>query len=441
MMEDSFLNFIAEKQLIGKQDKVLLAVSGGIDSMVMLHLFLQAEMPFGIAHCNFQLRGEDSNGDEAFVLDFAQKHNLEIHTIAFNTKEYAGENGLSTQMAARELRYNWFEQIREEYAYTLLATAHHNDDVVETFLLNLLRKTGISGLHGIKAKSGFIIRPMLFASKKDITEYAQTQNIAHREDTTNADDHYKRNYIRLHIIPAFRQLDPNFNTVLSKSINIISKQETLYKEYVLNTIQSIVKENPNGFSIEIDRLKELSYPDMHLFELLYPLGFNEVQVQDLLSGIDATEEKVFSSPSFELIKTRSTIECRPLQSEKDTSIIIHDMSEFPKAGITIRMSANTADFTFENQTSIAYLDRDKLSFPLEVRHWEAGDYFYPFGGKGRKKLSDFFSDLKLNSVEKQNVRLLCNANGDIVWVMGLRSDNRYKVSTSTRNILICRLSL
>jgi tRNA(Ile)-lysidine synthase len=438
-MKNDLLKFISEKQLISKQDKILLAVSGGIDSMVMLHLFIQAEIPVGIAHCNFQLRGEDSNGDEKFVLDFARKHKLEIHTIRFNTKEYAHGNSLSTQMAARELRYNWFEQIRNEYGYTYIATAHHSDDVVETFLLNLLRKTGISGLHGIRAKSGFIIRPMLFASKKEIVEYAQKQNIAYREDITNADDHYKRNYIRHHIVSDFQQLESNFNTVLLKSIDIISKQETLYKEYVLNSINSIVKENSEGFFIEIEHLKKLSYPDIHLFELLYPLGFNEVQIQDLLTCLDSTEEKMFCSPLFELIKTRTTIEWCSVQSKEYETIIINNIDEFAKSGISITICENYSDFVFENNPFIAYLDMEKLSFPMEIRHWRAGDYFYPFGGKGKKKLSDFFSDLKLNSFEKQNIKLLCNANGDIVWIIGLRSDNRYKVIKSTQNILICCL--
>lgn len=438
-MKNNLLKFISEKKLISKQDKILLAVSGGIDSMVMLHLFIQAKIPVGVAHCNFQLRREDSNGDEKFVLDFARKHKLDIHTIRFNTKEYAHENSLSTQMAARELRYNWFEQIRNEYGYTFIATAHHSDDVVETFLLNLLRKTGISGLHGIKVKSGFIIRPMLFASKKEIIEYAKKQNIFHREDVTNADDHYKRNYIRHHIIPDFQQLDPSFNTILLKSISIISKQETLYKEYVLNSINSIVKENTKSSFIEIEHLKKLSYPDVYLFELLHPLGFNDVQIQDLIACLDITEEKVFLSPLFELIKTRKTIEWHSIQSLKDKFSTIENINEFAKNGISITICENSSDFVFDNNSFIAYLDIEKLSFPLEIRHWKTGDYFYPFGGKGKKKLSDFFSDLKLNSIEKQNVKLLCNANGDIVWTIGFRSDNRYKVIKSTQNILICRL--
>lgn len=438
-MKNNFLKFISEKQLISPNDKVLLAVSGGIDSMVMLHLFAQAGISAGIAHCNFQLRGEDSNGDEELVLSVAKKQGLDIHTIRFDTKEYASKNGISIQMAARELRYNWFEQIREEHGYTLIATAHHSDDVVETFLLNLLRKTGISGLHGIRPKSGFLIRPMLFTSKKEIARYAKEHAIAYRDDVTNADDHYLRNFIRLHIVPDFQQLNPSFNTTLLNSIDIIARQEALYKEYVHNAIQSITKDISGGFSIEILSLKKLSYLDIHLFELLHPLGFSEEQIQNMIACLDSTEEKVFYSPSFKLLKTRSAIEWYPIQQEEDTVLVINNIEELAKANISVVVCEHSTDFVFENDASIAYLDRDKLSFPLEIRHWKPGDYFYPFGGKGKRKLSDFFSDLKFKSIEKQNIKLLCNGNGDIVWVMGLRSDNRYRIGKSTPNILILRL--
>lgn len=440
-MKTGFLKFIRENKLLTSNDKPLLAVSGGIDSMVMLHLFAAAKIPVGVAHCNFQLRGEDAVGDEKLVETMAQKYGFEFHTIRFDTKEYAATHGISIQMAARDLRYDWFKQVQKDYHYTLTATAHHGDDVVETFLLNMLRKTGIAGLHGIKAKAGDIIRPMLFTSKKEILEYAQRQNIAYREDVTNADDHYMRNFIRLRIIPAFQQLNPNFATVLQDSIRIISKQEMLYKEYVDTSLQSIAEKKGDSFSMEIKRLETLSFPELHLFEWLRPLGFNEMQVADLMKTLQSTEEKMFVSSSYTLLKTRTAIACFPIGTEEKACVVIQNPTpeSFAKAGISIDMVENAKHFAFENNRNTAYFDMDTLQFPLHIRHWRAGDYFFPFGGKGKKKISDFFSENKLNSLEKQNIKLLCNRDEDIVWIMGFRSDNRYRVTSSTRKILVCRL--
>ena len=439
-MKDNFVRSIKETLHLGTTDKVLLAVSGGIDSMVMLNLFLQAEIPIGIAHCNFQLRGEDSYGDEQLVLDTAKQNGIVCHTIRFETKDYAQEKGLSIQMAARELRYNWFEQIREENKYAFIATAHHGDDVVETFFLNLLRKTGIAGLHGIKSQSGYIIRPMLFADKTRILDYAKKNGIAYRDDVSNADDHYLRNYIRLHIVPDFQQLKPNFNKNLLESIQIIAKQEAVYNNHIAQIKDSILKEETHeNLSIDIHALKSLSHADVYLYEILRPFGFNETQIGDLITCLETTEEKTFVSSSHRLTKTRTDIKLFPNVEEKQGIAIIQDSSRdsFSKVGITANMYDNSDSFTFDNRPNVAYFDVDKLSFPLSVRRWEVGDSFYPFGGKGKKKLSDLFSDLKLSGMDKQSVKLLCNGNGDIVWVMGLRSDNRYKITKDTKRIICC----
>ena len=442
-MKDHLILYLKENIHIGVTDKVLLAVSGGVDSMVMLNLFLQAKIPIGIAHCNFQLREEDSYGDEKLVSDMAKKNEITCHTIRFNTKEYAEQKGLSIQMAARELRYNWFEQVRREHNYTFIATAHHSDDVVETFFLNLLRKTGIAGLHGIKPQSGYIIRPMLFADKAKIADYAKKNNIVYRDDVSNADDHYMRNYIRLHIIPEFHQLKPNFKSTLLESIRIIAKQETVFNNHISQIKKSILKEDTFGnISIDLHVLENISQKDVYLYEILRPFGFNETQIFDLINCMETTEEKTFASLSHRLLKTRTDIRIFPNIEEKQDIIIIQNPTQdsFFQIGIVINICENSDSFVFENNPNIAYFDLDKLSFPLHVRIWKTGDYFYPFGGKGKKKLSDLFSDLKLTSMEKQSVKLLCDSNGDIVWVMNLRSDNRYKITKNTKNIMCARLS-
>ena len=434
-MNIRFSNYLKDNSL--SKQKILLAVSGGVDSMVMLHLFLQSGMKIGAAHCNFQLRGQDSLEDENFVLSQASKYGIKSHVIRFETDDYAKKAGLSIQMAARELRYNWFEQIRKENNYDFIATAHHSDDMIETFLLNLLRKTGISGLHGIKDRSGNIIRPMLFTNKEEIMEYADKHDIKYREDVSNTDDYYKRNYIRHHIIPEFKKLNPHFAATLLDSIDILSKQEIVYKEHIYNTIQSFLTIENNVPTIEIEKIKNLQPLDIYLFEFLSPFGFNHAQINDLIQCLYTTEEKVFISQTNRLLKTRHTLKITTLHSTASPSFFITslDTNLFLSAGIHINVEEACNDFSFEKDTFTAYFDLDKISFPLQICTWQNGDFFYPFGGKGKKKLSDFFSELKLSSVEKQNVRLLCNSNGDILWVIGIRSDNRYKVSISTHKIL------
>jgi len=437
-MKNIFLNHLKTNALTHK--KILLAVSGGVDSMVMLHLFLQSDNKIGAAHCNFQLRGQDSLEDEKFVLSEAAKYGIETHVIRFETENYAEKSGLSIQMAARELRYSWFEQIRKEYQYDYIATAHHKDDIIETFLLNLLRKTGISGLHGIKNKSGNVVRPILFADKKKILQYADKQRIAYREDITNADDHYQRNYIRHRIIPEFKALNPNFTKTLLESINIISKQETVYKEHIHRTIQSFLTAKNDASVIEIEKIKHLQPLDIYLFECLHSFGFNHVQINDIIQCLDTTEEKTFISPTNKLLKTRKTLTINPLDTAETKIFTIENLNFelFLSAKIRMEIQDNRPDFPFKKDTSTAYFDLDKILFPLQVRSWQDGDFFYPFGGKGKKKLSDLFSDLKLNSIEKQQIRLLCNGNGDILWIIGVRSDDRYKVTASTREIVLLR---
>ena len=459
-MKNDFLEYLNNNSL--RDRKILLAVSGGVDSMVMLNLFIQLKINVGIAHCNFQLRGEDSLGDEKLVLNQASEYGIKTHLIRFETKNYAEKNGLSIQMAARELRYNWFEQIRKEYNYDYIATAHHSDDIIETFFLNLLRKTGISGLHGIKSKSGNIIRPMLFANKQEIVEYANKHNILYRDDASNADDYYKRNYIRHHIIGEFQKLNPNFTKTLLESINIISRQEAVYKEHVNQTIQSLIMGEAGEIGetgeIGVEKIKKLYHPDIYLFELLHPFGFNYAQVNDVIQCLNTQEEKIFLSPSNKLLKTRDTLKIIPLEksgkqgkSGKPGKQGKSDFSGFPdfpsfpdfphSSGISMEIKENCSDFHFENNPVTAYFDLDKIMFPLQIRTWKNGDFFYPFGGKGKKKLSDLFSELKLDSIEKQKTKLLCNNNGDIIWIIGIRSDNRYKVKTSTRRVLILNIEM
>jgi tRNA(Ile)-lysidine synthase len=437
-MKDIFLDCLKSNSLLNH--KILLAISGGVDSMVMLHLFLQAKVHIGVAHCNFQLRKEDSFEDEKLVLQEASKYDVPAYVVRFETNDYAKQHGLSIQMAARELRYNWFEQMRMMHNYTFIATAHHNDDNIETFLLNMLRKTGISGLHGIKETSENIVRPLLFADKEQIITYAKQHHIPYREDASNTNDYYRRNYIRHHIIPEFKKLNPNFTKTLLDSIHIISKQELVYKAHIEQTLKSLLLGKEDEYSVEIEKIKHLSPLDIYLFECLHPFGFNGSQVADVIRCLDTKEEKLFTSPSHKLLKTRDTLKIIPLGKTEIMTTILNkpDKLLFASAGLLMETIDNDNDFSFEKSHTVAYFDLDRIIFPLQIRFWKQGDVFYPFGGKGKKKLSDFFSDQKLNSVEKHTTRLLCNANGDILWIIGNRSDNRYRVTPSTRKILMLK---
>jgi tRNA(Ile)-lysidine synthase len=437
-MIQNFQQYCALHALFEKKDRILLAVSGGVDSMTMWDLFLKSGEDIGVAHCNFQLRGGDSLEDEDFVKKTAEKTATPLHNVRFDTEEYAQAKGISIQMAARELRYNWFERIRQEHHYDFIATAHHRDDVLEGFFLNLLRKTGIGGLHGIRPKSNYLIHPLLFASKEDILQYAENQNIAFREDISNLDDHYQRNYIRHHIIPAFKELKGNFADILSDSIALIAKQEAAYKNHVQEMAKQLIHNTSDGMELSIEEIKKLDFPALYLFEMLSPCKFSESQIENIVKSMDEREEKIVYSSSHQLLKGRKSLIVKPFENKIPQEIIIEksDNESFQKRGIKIEILSNHPQFVFENHSHTAYFDLDKLSFPLVLRTWKHGDYFFPFGGKGRKKISDLFTDAKLNSIEKKQVKLLCNSNKDIVWVAGMRSDNRYRVTAKTENILV-----
>ena len=294
-MLQSFQSYIQKENLFLSSDKILLTVSGGIDSTLMCELFHKAKLNFGIAHCNFQLRAEESNGDEAFVGTLAEKYNVPFHTTTFTTSAYAKKNKLSIQFAARQLRYLWFEEIREHYKYNYIATAHHQDDSIETFFINLIRGTGISGLHGILPKHGNIIRPLLFTTKNKIETYSKKHKLKYREDSSNASDKYVRNKIRHHIIPVLKELNNSLENTINKSIQHIREVELIYKNDIENKRLKIVKQENNSVSISIKKLKKLQPLSTYLYEFLKPYNFNADTVREIISAIDGTSGKRFFS--------------------------------------------------------------------------------------------------------------------------------------------------
>jgi len=433
-MLDRFVEFVKEKQLFEPQQKVLLAVSGGIDSMVLLHLFEKTGFKYGIVHCNFQLRGEESDGDEKFVKQQVLIHGVPSFFQRFETKEYAKINGISIEMAARELRYEYFEKIRVGNDYDYIATAHHQDDLIETFFLNLSRKTGIKGLTGIKEKAGKIIRPLLFTSREQIENYARDNFIEYRDDSSNEEVVYQRNFIRHKILPLFSELNPAFLKNALVSIENLKQVEKVYDHFILGESEEIVSEKDNELVLNIDALQKSAFPMLVLLETLKDYNFNPTVIEEVYRSLESESGKQFYSQTHRLVKDRGELFLTPLNKEEERIYYLEkdDIELFAPFGLTIeRQSAK--GFKISKEANVACLDLDKLEFPLLIRKWQQGDYFQPLGMTGFKKLSDFFIDEKIPVHEKENTWLLCSGK-KIVWIMGHRIDNRFKITPETKTI-------
>ncbi len=435
-----FLEFNAEKRMAGTKKKVLLAVSGGMDSVVMCNLFQEAKFPFAIVHCNFQLRGKESDGDEEFVKNIAKKYSVEVFIKRFETKKYAAEKSISIQLAARELRYNWFEELRKERVFNLIATAHHLNDNIETILFNLTKGTGIRGLRGIPVRQGNIIRPLLFASREEIENYQREKNLEYREDSSNADDKYTRNKIRHNIIPLLKEINPSLENTFAEKIEIFSQLETMYDKEIKKASVQLFLQRKNDIYIPILKLKKTKNPSSVLFEYLKDFGFNADQIEDMLASVDEEAGKQFLSSQARIIKDRRFFILTKL-ADKDFSIqfIQENDAELKLGDKLLVITPTTAPVKITADKSSAYLDKSKLEFPLIARKWKQGDYFYPFGMKmKKKKLKKFFTDEKVTLHEKENIWVI-ESNKKIVWVVGYRMDERFKVTEKTKEVLKLQL--
>jgi tRNA(Ile)-lysidine synthase len=441
-MHHALLKYIQRENLFKPKDKILLAVSGGVDSVVLCHLFHAAGISFGIAHCNFQLRATESDGDEQFVKELAAKYKTPFYPIRFDTNTYAKQKKVSIQVAARELRYEWFEKIRTHYHYNYIATAHHQGDVIETFFINLIRGTGISGLRSIVPKQGTIIRPLLFATKKSILAYTEKNKITYREDSSNASDKYLRNKIRHHLIPVLNELSPVAETSIVHSIEKLREAEFIYRKAMDDVRSKICSEHGNSIHISIAKLKKSDPVATCLYELLKPYGFNASTVNDVLNALSTESGKQFLSATHRLIKDREflILESLTIADAPEEYLIEKNQTEFKIPGIPLHLEFQftTSEHTLPTAASTAAIDLDKLHFPLTIRKWKTGDVFHPLGMKGKKKLSDFFIDKKLSLIEKENTWLLCSGK-EIIWVIGMRLDERFKVTSKTQLIIQARV--
>ena len=437
-MLNRFNNYIFNNLLFDKKEKILLAVSGGIDSVVMMELFSASGFDFAIAHCNFKLRGEESDKDELFVRGLAKEKNAKYFVKRFDTREFAKKNNLSIQMAARQLRYDWFESIIEKEGYSLYSSAHHLDDQIETFFINLFRGTGISGLHGIKPKQGKLIRPLLFANRRDIETYAEINKIIYREDSSNKKTNYLRNNIRHNLIPVLEKIKPGFADMMDQNIKRFSQSEQIYRNEIETKKRKIVQHINNEVKIAITQLEKLKPLETYLYEFLIPYGFSFAITYDISNSLKSGSGKKFFSDSHILIRDRDFLLIRKKEGNKFNNCKehkIHLADNYISRPIELKLEklGFSDDFSFSEDKKVASFDFDKLVFPLILRKWKKGDHFFPLGMNNKKLLSNFFIDNKFSLFEKEDTWLL-TSNDKVVWIVGHRIDNRFKVDKPTKNI-------
>lgn len=438
-MLEEFLKYIDGNHLASKDGRILLAVSGGIDSMVMGHLFIEAGIEAGIAHCNFCLRAEESDKDEELVRRFADNNNMPFYLKRFDTRKFAGINGISVQMAARELRYGWFEQIREANNYKCIAVAHNLNDNIETLLINLTRGTGIAGLTGMKPKSNKIIRPLLFATRQKIAEYCTTNKIVFREDMSNADVKYTRNKIRHLVIPLLQEINPSVETTLNDTAGKLGEVYDILSDLVNGIRKKVTEQKGDTIIFNINILKSEVQNSTLLFELFRPYGITETTARDLQRIVDGkTGSRVFTR-THRIIKNRAEIIVSTLVPCHNILYEISDIGSFTDVPeITVAdYKEVTGRFRISSDPSVASIDAGKLIFPVIVRKWRPGDFFYPLGMTKKKKISDYLIDEKCSLTEKENT-LILESGGNIVWIIGKRLDNRYRITEMTKKVLVLK---
>lgn len=416
-----------------KESRIIIAISGGIDSVVLAHLCKVLNLNFALAHCNFNLRGEESNADEDFVLELAEELDVEVFIQNFDTQAYADENKRSIQMAARELRYDWFAELAEQLKFDYILTAHHSDDNLETFLINFTRGTGLNGLTGIPMLNGNIARPLLPFSREQIERYAKEQNMSWREDSSNSSRKYLRNKLRHEIVPILKEINPQLLDSFQNTLENLNDTADIVEES-LNAVakRAITKIDDNGVTYKVSEFKKVNNPKAYLFEMFKDYGFTEWN--DIVDLLDAQSGKQVFSNSHRLIKHRDFLiltSCHSEQSEEYFDVSEDIKSINTPIGI---LFFDESDAIKESSKNTIFVDKDKLKYPLELRLRKEGDYFYPSGMKGKKKISKYLKDEKLSLVEKENTWLL-TSNNDIVWVVGKRSDNRFCVTEATTKIL------
>ena len=435
-MMQKFLDHLNHNFQFLKGKKLLLATSGGLDSMVMAHLFHKLNYEVVIAHCNFQLRGMESFEDQKFVQEYADANTIPLFITQFDTKAFAEDYKLSTQVAARELRYNWFYELLETENYNYILTAHHADDNLETFLINLTRGTGLEGLTGIPEQNENVIRPLLQFSRQEIENYAKENTIKWREDSSNASDKYLRNKIRHHLVPILKDLNPNFIISFQKTQTYLQEAQDMVEDASIMVYQQVAKPEGDDIRFDLDQLKKLPNYKSYLYQWLNEFGF--AAWDDIYDLVESQSGKLVYSSEFRLLKDRDFLILSPINFvNKEEEYLIEENQQEVKIPINLSF-CKVADISLVSNTTI-FVDADKLQFPLVLRRWNQGAIFQPFGMEGKsKKVSKLFKDEKLSLIDKENAWLLYS-NNKIVWVIGIRQDDRFRKENKTKNILKIQL--
>jgi tRNA(Ile)-lysidine synthase len=415
-----------------EKTKLFLAVSGGLDSMVLLHLFQQLPYDIAVLHCNFQLRGLESFGDQNFIQNYCNENNIPVFVTQFDTEAFAKDYKLSTQVAARELRYSWFYELLESENFDYILTAHHADDNLETFIINLSRGTGLEGLIGIPEQNDKIIRPLLPFSREEILKYAQENNIEWREDSSNASNKYLRNKIRHDLVPILKEINPDFLMAFQKTQSYLQESKEMVEDASIIIYQQVAKQVDDEIHFDLNQLKKLPNYKSYLYQWLKEFGF--LAWNDIYDLVDGQSGKQVFSAEFRLLKNRTALILKPFSdvsqneeyeiSESDTEV------NFP-----LKLSLCNVSHITINSNKAIFVDAEKIRFPLILRKWNEGDVFHPFGMNGKsKKVSKLFKDEKLSLIEKEKTWILCSDN-QIVWVVGIRQDERFKTENNTNRIL------
>lgn len=429
---------IIRHHLLDTKTPVLVALSGGADSVALAAVLQELGYQIEAAHCNFSLRGEESDRDEAFVTDFCRRRNIPLHTRRFATHAYAHEKHVSLEMAARSLRYAFFDDLLQKYSLSTVAVAHHLEDNTETVLLNMLRGTGIRGLRGIQYRNGSVVRPLLDVSRQEIEDYLVSRNLDFVTDSTNLVDEVQRNKIRLNIMPLMREINPHADEAIHQGARRTAGAYRIY-EYAIGLLRQRVVQ---GNRILLDQLMQTPSPETLLYEILSEMHFNPAQVADIYAQQDGASGKIYESDSHRLLRDRDTLVFEAKRQKAQVAEMVLPLEGFVR--ITDQASFLISRFSYSSggplpkDKNTVCMDLDKVEFPLVVRTPVAGDRFMPFGMKGMKLVSDFLTDLKKNVFEKEKQLLVCSGD-KIAWIVGERPDDRFRVTEHTRHILRIQL--
>ena len=429
-------NFIKKHRLLNDNDKIIVALSGGPDSVALLHLLLKLDYKCIAAHCNFHLRMEESDRDALFVRKLTDEIGVKLEYIDFDTINYAKNNNISIEMAARELRYTWFQKLAEIHNANVIATGHHADDNIETLLINLVRGTSIKGLSGIPVKNGIIVRPMLSCSREEIYEYLNENNLTYIIDSTNNESDYVRNKIRNKVLPLLEEINPSVKMTLNSNIERFNEIRSVYEQSMEEKIRKVVHKTETDIKIDLKKLLESKSENLILFEVLYPLGFHPSVIEQIISSVNAESGKTFYSDSHRLLKDRNYLIINANTNiDKRNYFISQEVISINEPFLMkIDRFERRNELNLITDKNTLLIDAELLKFPLTIRRWQTGDYFYPFGTKGRKKVSDFFIDNKFTLFDKENTWLLISEE-KIIWIVGNRADNRFKITENTKEII------